>query len=81
VFAATAEGIRRVADAIGTEGGLEAVQLRVAEQYIREFGNLAKTGNTMILPTNLADVGSMITAAMSVVRSQNTAGQIKPPTA
>jgi regulator of protease activity HflC (stomatin/prohibitin superfamily) len=81
VATATAEGIRRVADAIGTQGGLEAVQLRVAEQYIREFGNLAKTGNTMILPTNLADIGSMITAAMSVVRSQNSAGQIKPPTA
>jgi regulator of protease activity HflC (stomatin/prohibitin superfamily) len=67
VATATAEGIRRVAEAIGAPGGLEAVQLRVAEQYIREFGNVAKTVNTMILPANLADVGSMIATAMSVV--------------
>ena len=72
VASATAEGIRRVAEAIGAPGGLEAVQLRVAEQYIREFGNLAKTGNTMILPANLTDVGSMIATAMTVVRGQAT---------
>lgn len=69
VAAATAEGIRRVADAIGMPGGVEAVQLRVAEQYIREFGNLAKTNNTMILPANLTDVGSMMATAMAVLRS------------
>jgi regulator of protease activity HflC (stomatin/prohibitin superfamily) len=73
VATATAEGIRRVADAIQGPGGLEAVQLRVAEQYVREFGNLAKTGNTMILPANLADVGAMISTAMSVIRSQAVA--------
>jgi regulator of protease activity HflC (stomatin/prohibitin superfamily) len=72
VATATAEGIRRVADAIQGPGGFEAVQLRVAEQYVREFGNLAKAGNTMILPANLADVGSMIATAMSVVRGQPT---------
>jgi regulator of protease activity HflC (stomatin/prohibitin superfamily) len=77
VATATAEGIRRVADAIVAPGGLEAVQLRVAEQYVREFGNLAKAGNTMILPANLADVGSMIAAAMSVVRGQG--GMPAPP--
>jgi regulator of protease activity HflC (stomatin/prohibitin superfamily) len=68
VATATAEGIRRVAEAIGAPGGFEAVQLRVAEQYIREFGNLAKAGNTMILPASLTDVGSMIATAMTVVR-------------
>ncbi len=73
VATATAEGIRRVADAIQGPGGLEAVQLRVAEQYVREFGNLAKSGNTMILPANLADVGSMIATAMSVIRGQGAA--------
>jgi regulator of protease activity HflC (stomatin/prohibitin superfamily) len=67
---ATAEGIRLVADAIQAPGGFEAVQLRVAEQYIREFGNLAKTTNTMILPANLTDVGSMIATAMTVVKGQ-----------
>ncbi len=55
VASATAEGIRRVADSIAGPGGLEAVNLRVAEQYLREFGNLAKTNNTLILPANLAD--------------------------
>ncbi len=73
VATATAEGIRRVADAIQGPGGLEAVQLRVAEQYVREFGNLAKSCNTMILPANLADVGSMIATSMSVIRGQGAA--------
>jgi len=63
---ATAEGIRRVAAAIQTAGGPEAVQLRVAEQYLSQFGELAKTGNTLILPANLSDVGSMIALAMNV---------------
>jgi regulator of protease activity HflC (stomatin/prohibitin superfamily) len=63
---ATAEGIRRVAGAIQTAGGPEAVQLRVAEQYLSQFGELAKAGNTLILPANLSDVGSMIALAMSV---------------
>ena len=65
---ATAEGIRKVADAIQGAGGFEAVQLRVAEQYISNFGELAKAGNTLILPANLADIGSMVTLAMNVIR-------------
>ena len=71
VAEATAEGIRRVAAAIGAPGGLEAVQLRVAEQYIQEFGKLAKAGNTLILPANLTDVGSLIATAMTVIRKQS----------
>jgi regulator of protease activity HflC (stomatin/prohibitin superfamily) len=65
---ATAEGIRAVAAAIQTPGGFEAVQLRVAEQYVNRFGELAKEGNTMILPANLTDVGSMVALAMNVIR-------------
>ncbi|HEX9243396.1 MAG TPA: stomatin-like protein, partial [Anaeromyxobacter sp.] len=60
IATATAEGLRRVAGAIAEPGGPEAVQLRVAEQYVHEFGNLAKTNNTVILPANLSDIGSMI---------------------
>ena len=71
---ATSEGIRRVAEAIEAPGGYEAVQLRVAEQYITQFGNLAKAGNTLIVPANLTDVASMIGAAMNVIR----AGQPAP---
>ncbi len=63
---ATAEGIRKVAETIQMPGGMEAVQLRVAEQYIREFGQIAKTSNTVVLPANVADVGSMITLAMQL---------------
>ena len=66
---ATAEGIRKVAETIQGPGGLQAVQLRVAEQYITQFGNLARTGNTLILPATLSDVGSMIALAMNVIKS------------
>ncbi len=54
---ATAEGIRQVAEAIRQPGGIEATQLRVAEQYIDQFGELAKKTHTMILPANVADIG------------------------
>ena len=74
VAQATADGIRLVAQAIQMPGGHEAVQLRVAEQYVREFGNLAKAGNTLIVPSNLADVASMITLAMNVVKKKGDDG-------
>src|SRR5262249_38184665 len=64
VAKATAAGIRSVADAIRAEGGYEAVQLRVAEQYITQFGHLARAGNSLVIPANLSDVGSMIAVAM-----------------
>src|SRR6059036_556437 len=67
VAEATAEGIRKVAEAIKLPGGYEAVQLRVAEQYIGQFGHLAKESNTMVLPASVADVGSMIALAMKVI--------------
>jgi regulator of protease activity HflC (stomatin/prohibitin superfamily) len=67
VAEATADGLRLVADAIQVKGGSEAVQLRVAEQYVEKFGELAKTTNTMILPANFADMAGLITGAMSVV--------------
>lgn len=62
VAQATAEGIRLVAEAINHEGGRDAVALRVAEQYVREFGKLAKENNTMILPAELANIGSAVAA-------------------
>lgn len=65
--AATAEGLRKVADALQTPGGHEALQLRVAEQYIAKFGELAKSSNTLVLPATVSDVGSMIALAMNVV--------------
>jgi len=67
VAKATAEGLREVALALQDKGGPEAMQLRVAEQYIGRFGELAKEGNTIVLPANVADVGSMIAMALSMV--------------
>src|SRR5512139_4110933 len=73
VAKATAEGIRSVAASIEADGGFEAVQLRVAEQYITQFGQLAKSGNSLIIPSNLADVGSIIATAMNVIQSRGGA--------
>ena len=68
VARATAEGIREVASAMQMPGGTEAVQLRVAEQYITQFGHLAKSSNTMIIPATTSDIGGMIATAMQVVK-------------
>jgi regulator of protease activity HflC (stomatin/prohibitin superfamily) len=70
VARATAEGIKSVAQAISAPGGYEAVQLRVAEQYIQRFGDLAKAGNTLVVPANLSDVSSMVALAMNVIQSK-----------
>ena len=50
---------------------MEATQLRVAEQYVKQFGELAKAGNTVVLPANVADVASMVTLAMKVFKNQS----------
>jgi regulator of protease activity HflC (stomatin/prohibitin superfamily) len=76
---ATAEGLRKVAETIQVRGGKEAVQLRVAEQYITKFGELAKTTNTLILPATVSDVGSMIALAMSAIRQTSPLTTIKKP--
>jgi regulator of protease activity HflC (stomatin/prohibitin superfamily) len=72
VAQATAEGILKIADAIQVPGGYQAVQLRVAEQYLAQFGHLAKAGNTLVVPATLSDVGSMITMAMNIIRQDPT---------
>jgi regulator of protease activity HflC (stomatin/prohibitin superfamily) len=71
VATATAEGIRRVANAMQDPGGAQAVQLRVAEQYITQFGQLAKESNTLVIPANAADIASMIGVAMRVMNTTN----------
>ena len=70
VAEATAEAIRKVAASIQSPGGIEAVNLKVAERYVEAFSGLAKTGNTLVLPANLADVGGLVAAALAVVKSQ-----------
>ncbi len=68
VAEATAGGLKKVAEALNSEGGDKAMQLRVAEDYLERFGNLAKEGNTLIVPANLSDVSSMISAATTVFK-------------
>ena len=68
---ATAAGLSSIADAISkNDGGAEAVNLRLAEQYIAEFGKLAKEGTTMVLPSNLADIASVLKVATSVIQKK-----------
>src|SRR5437667_11290444 len=64
---ATAAGVRAVADAIGDKGGLEAANLKVAQQYVEAFANLAKTSNTLIVPTTASDVAGFVATAMTVL--------------
>jgi regulator of protease activity HflC (stomatin/prohibitin superfamily) len=64
---ATAEGIKKIAASLSLTGGETAANLRVAEKYIAEFGNLAKENNTMIIPANMGDISSMVATVMSVL--------------
>jgi regulator of protease activity HflC (stomatin/prohibitin superfamily) len=83
VATATAEGLKQVAAAVATEGGQQAMQLRVAEQYIAQFGELAKEANTLVVPANLSDVASMLALATKVIQFGPTDDKpgSPPPTA
>jgi regulator of protease activity HflC (stomatin/prohibitin superfamily) len=72
VATATAEGLRRVGESLDGPGGMAAMQLRVAEEYVKQFGHLAdEASSTLVVPANLSDIASMIAMATSVVKSQN----------
>ena len=73
VATATAEGLRQVAISLREPGGAEAMQLRVAESYLFQFGNLAKAGNTLVVPANLSDLASMVALAKNVIGSKSPA--------
>lgn len=70
IAAATAEGLTKIAQAIQQPGGQDAVSLRVAEQYVKEFGNLAKEANTLILPAQLADIGSAVAGLTEIIKKK-----------
>jgi len=72
IATATSDGLKRVASALIEKGGSQAMELRIAEQYIEEFGNLAKSGNTLVIPANLADLASMIALATNVAKGSKT---------
>lgn len=79
VARATAEGMREVAAAVRAEGGTEAMQLRIAEQYVEQFGKLAQQGNTFVLPANMADIGSMIALATGLFKGGANSEASAPP--
>ena len=72
VAEATAEGLRRISSAVSEPGGVEAMQLRVAEQYVEQFGKLAREANTLVVPATLTDVASMISLATNIARGGST---------
>jgi regulator of protease activity HflC (stomatin/prohibitin superfamily) len=78
VATATAEGLRRVAEAVASPGGREAMQLRVAESYVQQFGNLARSTNTLVVPANLSDIASMIAMATKVFEQGRVQGGAAP---
>ena len=78
VATATAEGLRRVAEAVSSAGGREAMQLRVAENYVAQFGNLARTSNTLVIPGNVSDIAGMIAMAMKVFDQSRAQGGTAP---
>ena len=78
VATATAEGLRRVAESVSTSGGREAMQLRIAEDYVTQLGNLARTANTLVVPANLSDIASMIALATKVFDQTRPQGGTAP---
>jgi len=75
IATATAEGLSRVAKSLNEDGGESAMKLRVAENYLEQFGNIAKEGNTLVVPANLADISSMISLATNIVKKGSTDSQ------
>jgi regulator of protease activity HflC (stomatin/prohibitin superfamily) len=76
---ATAQGIERIAAAIRIPGGVEATQLKLASQYIDQFGHLAKESNTMILPGNFSDVGSILALANKMLTNKSSVNLFNSP--
>ena len=64
---ANASAVRAVAEAIADKGGMDAANLKVAQQYVEAFANLAKTSNTLILPATASDVAGLVATAMTVL--------------
>ena len=79
VAEATAQAVRQVAAAISSRGGLEAINLRVAEQWVSQFGHVAKESNTLILPANFGDMASLIAAAMTTIKATSPDGPWPEP--
>src|SRR5215470_6255873 len=79
VATATAEGIRKIAESIKAPGGFEAVQLRIGEEYVRQFGKLAKESTTLVVPGELSDLASVVSMATSIMRRTPSAPATNSP--
>lgn len=79
VARATSEGLNMIAQTLKSPGGLEAAKLRVAESYVQQFGLLAKTTNSMIVPANVSEVSSMLATAFSIFENSKPVGALNPP--
>jgi regulator of protease activity HflC (stomatin/prohibitin superfamily) len=71
VAEATATGLRAISGAINEKGGINAVNMKLGQQYLTEFGKIAKTNNSIIIPSNLADIAGIVKAATSVIKGTN----------
>ena len=78
VATATAEGLRQVGAALSDRGGIEAMQLRIGEEYVRQFGKLAKNSTTLVIPGQLSDLASVVAMATSIVRKPPPADSQRP---
>ncbi len=76
---ATADAIRKIAEAINQPGGADAVNLRVAEKAVEAYGQLAKTNNTMIVPGNMTEVSALIGSAMTLIKAQKASPTVVVP--
>jgi regulator of protease activity HflC (stomatin/prohibitin superfamily) len=79
VATATAEGLRRVGGALPERGGIEAMQLRIGEEYVRQFGKMAKESTTLVVPAHLSDLAAVVTMATSIVRKPPPTQAGAPP--
>ncbi len=77
IATATAEALRRVAEATNAPGGMNAVNLQVAEKYVEAFANMAKEGNTLVVPANLGDLATLISSAMGIVKANTPEANTK----
>ncbi len=75
VATATAEGLRRVAEAVDSRGGQSAMRLRIAEQYVEQFGRLGQTGNTFVVPADMGNMASMFTLATAILKGGDKEGK------
>ena len=67
---ANATAVRQIGEATQAEGGMNAVNLKVAEQYVAAFQNMAKNSNTLVVPANMGDLSTLVTGAMKIIESQ-----------